>query len=122
MWGRGIFSLICELFKFAIPNLSHIYFCISEIFKTGVENRVLTTKYSFEFVGKRCEFANVIKSFYQMFLDFWSKNVLHISFVTSLNNNKILKDINSPHLHTHFQTAIFCYTFNRTKSDRKIVF
>ena len=32
------------LFVFTIPNLSLLYFCMSEIFKTNVENHYLTTK------------------------------------------------------------------------------
>ena len=38
--GRKFCFLNCILIEFAIPNLIFIYFCISEIFKTRVQNRV----------------------------------------------------------------------------------
>ena len=43
MWGI-IFSLLCELVEFSIPNIYLICFCISEIFQATVKKRVLTIR------------------------------------------------------------------------------
>ena len=54
------FNLQFVLIEFVTPNLSQIYFCLSEIFKTTVQNRGLSTKSSFEFVFSCWEFTMVI--------------------------------------------------------------
>ena len=40
---EGTFNIECLLIEFVIPNLRQIYFCIREIFKTIVLNRLLST-------------------------------------------------------------------------------
>ena len=57
---QGIFNLKCLLIEFVIPNLSQIYFCVHEIFKTNVSNRLYSTKSPFEFVFSSCELTKVI--------------------------------------------------------------
>ena len=46
-------SYSCDIFliELVIPNMSKIYFCIPEIFKTNVSGRFYSAKLTFEFVG-----------------------------------------------------------------------
>ena len=57
---QEIFSLKCLLNEVVLPNLSHIYFCISEIIKENVSNRFLSMKSLFDFVFSLSEFTTVI--------------------------------------------------------------
>ena len=57
---QGIFNFKSLFIYFVIPNLSQIYFCIQEIFKTNVSNRVLSTKSPFKLMFLSCEFTKVI--------------------------------------------------------------
>ena len=45
------FNLKCLLIEFVITNLSQIYCCIPEIFKTNVTNRLLSTKSLFNYLN-----------------------------------------------------------------------
>ena len=80
--AQRTFNLKCLLIEFVIPNMSQIYFCIPEIFRTNVLNRFLGTKSPFEFVFSRCEFTKVIvqsKSWVEMFVieAFWYTNIIN---------------------------------------------
>ena len=59
----GIFILKYILIELCIPNLSQIFFCNSEIFKTSLLIMSFdSTKYHFEFVDVECvvKFKSVI--------------------------------------------------------------
>ena len=45
LYVHGIFKLNYLLIEFVISNLNLILFCIPEIFKTNVQDRVLSTKF-----------------------------------------------------------------------------
>ena len=46
----GVFNLKCLLIELVIPNLSQIYFRISETSKTNIQTLLLSTKSPFEIV------------------------------------------------------------------------
>ena len=62
IWLKFSFAnaIKCLLIEFVIPNMSKIYFCLPEIFKTNFSNRLFSTISPFEFVFSSCEFKKLM--------------------------------------------------------------